>query len=183
MDGERYPGERRGLTLFLAELQPAVERIVGRDSLLYHRIRAALRRGDLAALRSARQMFNNQPRALKQRLSLAIYGAEPASRASERGRERNERRRGRPPGRAQGTNAVENHGGIENAQTLLEDGPVVVLVRPDSLPGTVAARLRRIADRIERNDHLLAGRPWHEGDSREGGSPRSGTLGDNGERG
>ena len=71
MDEERYPGERRGLKLFLEGLIGAVDEHMGRDALLYHRIRTALERGDLASLRAARQMFNHQDTALKRRLSLA----------------------------------------------------------------------------------------------------------------
>ena len=71
MDEERYPGERRGLKLFLEGLLGAVDEHLGRDALLYHRIRTALERGDLASLRAARQMFNHQDTALKRRLSLA----------------------------------------------------------------------------------------------------------------
>lgn len=68
---ERYPGERRGLRLFLEGLIDAVDEQLGRDALLYHRIRLALERGDLVSLRAARQMFNHQETALKRRLSLA----------------------------------------------------------------------------------------------------------------
>ncbi|MFP4269900.1 MAG: hypothetical protein ACLFTL_04965 [Alphaproteobacteria bacterium] len=71
MNEERYPGERRGLKLFLEGLLGAVDEQLGRDALLYHRIRTALERGDLASLRAARQMFNHQDTALKRRLSLA----------------------------------------------------------------------------------------------------------------
>ncbi len=71
---ERYPGERRGLRLFLEGLIGAVEEHLGRDALLYHRIRLAVERGDLASLRAARQMFNHQDTALKRRLSLARQG-------------------------------------------------------------------------------------------------------------
>ncbi len=70
MEQERYPGERRGLRLFLEGLIGAVDQELGRDALLYHRIRIALSRGDLLSLRSARQMFNHQNAAMKRRLSL-----------------------------------------------------------------------------------------------------------------
>lgn len=74
MEDERYPGETRGLRLFLEGLRPSIEAELGRDSLLYHRVRVALDRGDLAALRDARQMFNHQDSGLKRRLSLARTG-------------------------------------------------------------------------------------------------------------
>ena len=47
MAREHYPGERRGLSLFLEDLRPAVTRVCGPDSLLLHAIRRALRNGDL----------------------------------------------------------------------------------------------------------------------------------------
>ncbi len=71
MSEERYPGELRGLRTFLGGLLTAVEAKLGRDALLYHRVRTALERGDLQALRDARQMFNHQDTDLKRRLSLA----------------------------------------------------------------------------------------------------------------
>ncbi len=74
MEDERYPGERRGLRLFLEGLVDAVDAELGRDALLYHRIKIALERGDLGSLRAARQMFNHQDTALKRRLSLARQG-------------------------------------------------------------------------------------------------------------
>lgn len=71
MNEERYPGEAQGLRLFMRGLLIAVETTLGRDALLYHRVRTALQRGDLQALRDARQMFNHQDSELKRRLSLA----------------------------------------------------------------------------------------------------------------
>ena len=71
MSEERYPGETHGLRLFLSGLLAAVEAKLGRDALLYHRVKTALERGDLQALRDARQMFNHQDSDLKRRLSLA----------------------------------------------------------------------------------------------------------------
>ncbi|MEO1092395.1 MAG: hypothetical protein AAFX81_17380 [Pseudomonadota bacterium] len=71
MERERYPGERRGLRLFLEGLEDVVAEELGQDSLLYRRIRAALGRGDLVALRDARQMFNHQAAELKRKLSLS----------------------------------------------------------------------------------------------------------------
>ncbi|NBB69596.1 MAG: hypothetical protein GVY33_04615 [Alphaproteobacteria bacterium] len=84
MDEERYPGERRGLKLFLEGLIGAVDEHMGRDALLYHRIRTALERGDLWSLRAARQMFNHQDTALKRRLSLAREQRRPKGTAGAR---------------------------------------------------------------------------------------------------
>ncbi|MFW5680642.1 MAG: hypothetical protein ACOC3D_10285 [Pseudomonadota bacterium] len=76
MSEERYPGETEGLRLFLSGLLVAVETTLGRDALLYHRVRAALERGDLQALRDARQMFNHQDIEVKRQLSLAGFERE-----------------------------------------------------------------------------------------------------------
>lgn len=84
MHEERYPGERRGLKLFLEGLLGAVDELLGRDALLYHRIRTALDRGDLASLRAARQMFNHQDTALKRRLSLAREQRRPKTTTAAR---------------------------------------------------------------------------------------------------
>jgi hypothetical protein len=84
MHEERYPGERRGLKLFLEGLLGAVDDLLGRDALLYHRIRTALDRGDLASLRAARQMFNHQDTALKRRLSLAREQRRPKTTTAAR---------------------------------------------------------------------------------------------------
>jgi len=84
MDDERYPGERQGLKLFLQGLVGAVDELMGRDALLYHRIRTALEHGDLWSLRAARQMFNHQDTALKRRLSLAREQRRPKGTARAR---------------------------------------------------------------------------------------------------
>ena len=72
MEEERYPGERRGLTLFLGDLLPVVERALGADSLLAHCARRALRRGGLRDLRHASQIFNSLPRDTRSRLTKAL---------------------------------------------------------------------------------------------------------------
>jgi hypothetical protein len=84
MGEERYPGEARGLRLFLEGLLVAVEAELGRDVLLYHRIRTALERRDLKSLRDARQMFNHQETELKRRLSLARPGGDGDPLADDR---------------------------------------------------------------------------------------------------
>lgn len=72
MARERYPGERRGLSLFLEDLLPAVRRECGQDSILYHAIRRALTSGDLDHLRHARTIFNHLSREQRRALSAAI---------------------------------------------------------------------------------------------------------------
>src|SRR5215213_9734346 len=71
MARERYPGERRGLSLFLEDLRPAAARLCGADSILVHAIRRALRSGDLDHLRHARTIFNHLPRDQRRQLSAA----------------------------------------------------------------------------------------------------------------
>ena len=75
MDGERYVGERRALRHFLQELRPLVAAALGQEAVLRYRIDRALRSGDLAALRAAREMFHNQPEELKRRLMRGIFEA------------------------------------------------------------------------------------------------------------
>jgi hypothetical protein len=88
MSEERYPGETQGLRLFLGGLIAAVEATLGRDALLYHRVRTALERGDLQALRDARQMFNHQDIELKRHLSLVGTGRDDAVADGEAARSR-----------------------------------------------------------------------------------------------
>ena len=71
MARERYPGERRGLSLFLEDLLPEALRACGRDAILPHAIRRALRTGDLDHLRHARTIFNHLPPEQRRRLSAA----------------------------------------------------------------------------------------------------------------
>jgi hypothetical protein len=163
MDGERYPGERRGLGLFLHELLPVVDRLLGRDTLLFHRVERALRRGDLASLRAARQMFNNQPREIKQVLSRELCAGPGPGPTRVDLLERCSRRRADPYVRFEdeadgGSGAAPPAVAMDHE--LLHDAPVQVYVRPDSLPSAVAESLRRIAARIERDRRLLSSRYW-----------------------
>jgi hypothetical protein len=69
MEEERYPGERRVLRLFLADLGPVAEGALGHDALLCHAIRRALATNALDAMRHARGLFNHLDREAKQALS------------------------------------------------------------------------------------------------------------------
>jgi hypothetical protein len=88
MARERYPGERRGLSLFLQDLLPEALRVGGGggcDSILLHAIRRALRSGDLGHLRHARTIFNHLPREQRRQLSAACIaggGGDVRSRAT-----------------------------------------------------------------------------------------------------
>ncbi len=79
MARERYPGERRGLSLFLEDLRPAAARLCGPDSLLLHAIRRALRSCDLDHLRHARTIFNHLPREQRHELSAACVAPPDAA--------------------------------------------------------------------------------------------------------
>jgi hypothetical protein len=162
MDQERYPGERRGLALFLEELLPLVERELGPASLLHHCIRRALRGTPLRRLRHARQMFSNLPRETKRRLSIGLIAAPDAAPGRDELLETYSQREPAPfvcfePGddrHAPGRASV----GIRHE--LLEPNPVQVMVRPGTLPSSVAHSLREIAALIERDRRLLSPRYW-----------------------
>ena len=162
MQRERYPGEQRGLTLFLLELQPVVEMVLGEDHLLFHAVRRGMQKGSLETLRHARQVFNNQPREIKQLLSLGMV------------------EEGRPdkPTRddlldTYAAREPEEFVSFDLASTAEADEPTVrlrhelvdipavrVMVRPGTLPSSAAAKLRAIADLIERDRRLLSQRFW-----------------------
>lgn len=84
MEEERYPGESTGLRLFLEDLSPVVADELGPDSLLHHAIRRALSTHRLAHLRHARQLFNQLPRPVRQRLSTALLAAQAGGGANWR---------------------------------------------------------------------------------------------------
>jgi hypothetical protein len=86
MARERYPGERRGLSLFLEDLLPEALQACGCHSILPHAIRRALRTGDLDHLRHARTIFNHLPREQRRRLSAACIAGGGSARPAERGR-------------------------------------------------------------------------------------------------
>ena len=84
MARERYPGERRGLSLFLEDLRPAAAKVCGPDSLLVHAIRRALHSGDLDHLRHARTLFNHLPREQRQRTVRRLRRPRPSRPARRR---------------------------------------------------------------------------------------------------
>lgn len=160
MEEERYPGERRGLTLFLGDLLPVVEQALGDDCMLAHSARRALRRATLRDLRHARQIFNCLPRELRSALTKALVSSGPAP-----GRhdllEAYSRREPTP------FVCFEAHDGpdgrpasVSIRHELIDSGTVTVLVRPGTLPSTAARSLREIADMIEDDRRLLSRRFW-----------------------
>jgi hypothetical protein len=163
MQRERYPGEQRGLTLFLLELQPVVELVLGEDHLLWHAVRRALQKGSLDSLRHARQVFNNQPREIKQLLSLAMVEDDHQAATPSKDDLLD----------SYATRQPEEFVSFDLAATADGDEPVVrlrhelvdipairVMVRPGTLPSSAAAKLRAIADLIERDRRLLSQRFW-----------------------
>jgi hypothetical protein len=159
MERERYPGERRGLGLFLAEMQPIVERTLGHDALLFHGIRRALRHGSLAELRRARRLVNHQPEAIRRTLydGLVHRGTAPGK------DELMERYGSREPEPMVAFDSIPGTGeetSVRLRHELVDVAEVTVLVRPGTLPNTVARTLRGIADRVERDRRLLSANHW-----------------------
>lgn len=162
MQAERYPGERRGLSLFLEDLLPIAEAELGSDSLLVHCARRAVRAQSLPRLRHARQMFNHLPRDTKQRLSAALVAH--ASTAQER-HDLLEAYSHREPVpfvcfEASGHRPDAAPAPLGLRHELLEPGEVRVMVEPGTLPSAAARSLRGLADLIERDRRLLSSRYW-----------------------
>ena len=165
MASERYPGERRGLGLFLEDLREAAVQVCGPDALLVHAIRRALRSHDLHHLRHARTLFNHLPREQRLLLSAAcvVRGSEPAPRKHEL----LERYSAREPApfvafESTGEPTPERAAVVRLTHELLPAGAVQVLVSPGTLPASAAGELRRIADLIEGDRRLLSARYWRE---------------------
>lgn len=173
MEKERYPGERRGLTLFLEEIAPVVEARLGSRSLLHHAILRALRDSALGRLRHARQLFNALPRSERQRLSAGLVAAavrKPAlleDRRTRRGArevllEDNSTRASQAfvcfdieGERAHGSNAR-----ISLRDELLEGPTIRAMIKPGTLPSHAARALRDIATLLESDRRLLSERYW-----------------------
>jgi hypothetical protein len=164
MDGERYVGERRALRHFLHELRPLVTAALGADAVLRYRIDRALRSGDLAALRAAREMFHNQPEELKRRLMRGIFEAPAPPKPTKRELlEQYTDREPEPFVRFDAYPAARSDDlglAIELEHELCDDVPVRVLISPGTLPGSAVQALRQIADRIEGDRRLLSARHW-----------------------
>lgn len=168
---ERYPGEHRALSLFLSDLRTVVVDRLGRDSLLFHRLDRALRRGDLEALRSGRSAFLAQPESVRQELvqAMLVQGA-PAAPTRSALLERYRREEASAFVRFE-VDEIWPDGEPQIAVTLdhelMQDRPVRVLISPGTLPGVAAQALRAIADRIEADRRLLSDRHWRHRSSLE----------------
>lgn len=145
---ERYPGEARGLALFLARIAPLVRRDLGEGSMLAKAVERALATRSLAHLRQARRLFNRLPRETRQQLVGEALARQDGDRA--------------PRGCVAFVMSEERAG----AEVLFRDGQpeadLLLLVRPGVLPSAAAARLRELADAIERDRRLLSERFWLE---------------------
>ncbi|MCB1883758.1 MAG: hypothetical protein KDG89_07150 [Geminicoccaceae bacterium] len=158
MQGERYPGERRGLGLFLRELAPVVEARLGTASLLHHAIRHAVRQDTLERLRHARRLFNALPKEVRQELQAGIVGGAetlPRRECLLRGLHAHEPR----PFVAFDADALGLRK-VELRHELTDDVPIRVLVQPGTLPRSAARTLRDLADAIESDRRLLSQRHW-----------------------
>jgi len=166
MDEERYPGERRGLRLFLEELLPVLDADGGSHTLLRHAIRRGLLTGGLQYFRHARCLFNHLPRAERHALSAAMLG--PRARKVPRREEMLESlSRCEPtrvvsfetPREGEGTRPVK----VELRHELgVAASPVQVMIEPGTLPSVAADSLRRIAAMIEGDRRLLSPRFWDQ---------------------
>jgi len=162
MAGERYVGERRALRHFLEELRPLVSAALGDDSVMGYRIDRALQSGDLPALRRAREVFHNQPDALKRSLMRGIFEG-PAAPAKGRVPERYALQEPEPFVRFDAypaANAEDLGLSVALDHELGDDVPLRVMVSPGTLPSSAAQALREIANWIERDRRLLSSRHW-----------------------
>lgn len=163
MARERYPGEQRGLTLFLADLLPAVQDECGTDSLLFHAIRRGLRSGDLDHLRHARKLFNHLPRDVRRALSATIVVRSRRTTQTVP-REHDEACAARTPVPSASfePSAKDAEAVVQFTHEPLPPHRVRVTVTPGLLPHTAAESLRRIADMIEQDRRLLSKRYWQD---------------------
>lgn len=178
MEGERYVGERRALQHFLQELHPLVVAVLGKDAVLAYRIERALRSGELAALRLARQIFHNQPDELKRRLMRGIFEVPPIKPSKNRLLERYNAREPEPFVRFDAYPSARSDDlglSVELDHELVEDVPIRVLISPGTLPSSAASALREIAHWIERDRRMLSPRYWRRTRKRRDGGATSGT--------
>ena len=158
MQAERYPGERRGLSLFLEELAPVVEVCLGRDSLLFHAIRRALIRGALDRLRHAKHLFNALPRPVRQELQAGIVARPEA--APKREHLLADMHDHEPRAFVCFETDIGGETRVDLHHELSAEVALKVMVRPGSLPSATANALRHLADTIEADRRLLSPRHW-----------------------
>lgn len=179
MPDERYPGERRGLRLFLEELLPAVDRTAAGDgvpSLLRQAIVRALRTGELLHLRHARQLFNHLPRDRRQALSTAML--RPKTRPLPTRDELLDELSRREPAPVVCLEAKLPSAATDGAPPVRVElrhelaappSPVRVAIEPGTLPSVAADALRRMASMLEADRRLLSARFWEREAATAGG--------------
>jgi hypothetical protein len=161
MAAERYPGEGRGLRLFLEELLPVVAR-GGQHAMLLHATRRALNSGELAHLRHARQLFNHLPRPQRQALSTALLGLRGPEQPAPEGPPAPERAqtvlavRFETPRQADPQRPLR----VELCHEDATAAPVAVTIEAGTLPSVAIDALRRIAAMLEADRRLLSSRFW-----------------------
>ena len=136
---------------------------LGEDAVLRYRIDRALQSGDLGALRTAREIFHNQPEDLKRRLMRGIFSTPAARPSKSHLLERYTQREPEPFVRFDAYPAATSEDiglSVELDHELCDNVPVRVLVSPGTLPGSAAQALRQIAAWIERDRRLLSARHW-----------------------
>jgi hypothetical protein len=163
MDEERYPGEARGLRLFLEELLPVVQAVGEPLQLLERVIRRAVAGNRLHHLRHARHLFNHLPRAERQALSSAML--QPHAAALTQREDLLDAMSRREPAvtvcfeLAREVDAKRPLR-VELRHELGEPLPVRVSIQPGTLPSVAANALRRVAAMIEADRRLLSSRYW-----------------------
>ena len=162
MARERYPGERRGLGLFLENLLPIARQALGEDALLCHAIRRALHSGDLDHLRHARTIFNHLPRTQRRELSTAVVESGIARLTAAAGEPDPPDAPEEPAPFVSFEAPPPGHDApsVSLTHEILPPDPVRVIVAPGTLPRTAADSLRRIVDMIEQDRRLLSERYW-----------------------
>lgn len=178
MNSEHYEGEKEGLSSFLSGLALAIAAISSRDHLLYRRTRKALDNNNLSEMRVAHNMFEMLPSETREALLCAI----PRDTLSD---ELEQERPIEPMMALREMSSTFHHIDIEpDTETanefvsfemqsdvhpdvstkLVEEAldPVAlrVLVKPGTLPSTVAHALRHIADNIDKDRRILSKRYW-----------------------
>ena len=168
MARERYPGERRGLSLFLEDLRPAAARVCGAEfapaarhppcpaqlrprpsAPCAHDLQPSAARAAPRAVLGLRRAQRTQQGRPRMSCWSATATASPPHSSRSRAKAR-PRRRGRPRSSL--------------THELLPASALRVMVSPGTLPSAAADDLRRIAGLIESDRRLLSERYWRDRD-------------------
>ena len=166
MARERYPGERRGLSLFLEDLRPAAARLCGRG--LAPAARDPPRPAQRRPRPSAPRAHDLQPSAARA-APRAVRGVRrPDGRGQARRRTScsSATATASPPrssrSRAQARRSPSRPTEVSLTHELLPASALRVMVSPGTLPSAAADDLRRIAGLIESDRRLLSERYWRD---------------------